>query len=155
LESYHHSSPSAPAPSSQQTHNSHSPIERAPPRTPFHGSGSDSGGQGRGSSSNSQPQSQPSYDFPYGEHSRNLPEKENLFFVCSPSEDHSSGFGHGYGYGSQPLGLDESQVEEEINSAKRIMKIAKDGLQRSSQRRLHNDNFLKHENTFLSNLQRR
>jgi hypothetical protein len=157
LESYHH--PSHSHPQHQTTHNNHhnhSPIERMTP-------------QGN--------QLQHLFS--------DFPEKENLLFASSPppsssrdmdrdrdrggygmvqsnsylhSED--SGASHGNGYQS----FDENQIEEEIKSAKEIMKMARDasGRHRSSQRggggtgQRQNENFLKHEkNVFSKTIHRR
>lgn len=50
---------------------------------------------------------------------------------------------------------DPNQLEEELNSAKKVMEMAKNGIHRTSQKRIQNERFLQNENKFLNNMKRR
>jgi hypothetical protein len=56
---------------------------------------------------------------------------------------------------SSPSDLDQSRFDEELRSAKKVMAMAKDGLNRSSQRKIQSERFLQHENSFLSKIHRK
>jgi hypothetical protein len=52
-------------------------------------------------------------------------------------------------------GIDVQQWEDELQSAKRVMEMARGGIARTSQSRLQRDQFLKTEGEFLSKIKKR
>jgi hypothetical protein len=94
-------------------------------------------------------------------HSFNLFEKENHFHAKDPEDSRrfqsnktESQFETNSSLISRASDLEQLRVDEELRSAKRVMAMAKDGLNRSSQRKLQSERFLKSENNFLSKIHR-